>query len=86
MAREFPIIRKLGGRFRVVPLLKEQGHEISEDGVRMWAARGSIPGGAARILMKIADYKSVAYDARDFELGDEPAEAPSPHRTAGGMA
>lgn len=76
MAREFPIIRRLGGRDASAEKLRQLGHEISRDGLRMWAARGSIPGDATRLLMRIADQERIAYGSADFELEEEPAEAP----------
>lgn len=74
---DFPIIGKLGGRDAVVRQLKKRGHEIGWDAVRMWAQRGTIPGDAARVLMRIAEEERIRFAAADFELQEEGAEPPA---------
>lgn len=69
----FPIIEKLGGREAVFGALTRQPDGPKTiDALRMWAARGSIPGGAQRALMTEAESRGIAYTASDFEVVDLP--------------
>jgi hypothetical protein len=81
MASDFPIIGKLGGRETVTGKLRKRGHKIGRDALRMWTARGSIPGDATRLLMQIADDERVPYSAADFDLVADD-EAPSSRAAA----
>lgn len=62
----FPIIKKLGGvraTFEILrPLLK------TDEAIRMWRKRGSIPGEAMRRMMAAAEKKRIRYSAADFTL------------------
>lgn len=70
----FPVIEKLGGRDEVFELLKQAGYPIrTVDAVRMWGARGTIPGDAARLLMEACDQRRIAYQAPDFKAVSEVA-------------
>lgn len=70
----FPIIEKLGGRAAMPKVLRRQGlRPKTVDAVRMWVARGQIPGEAQRALMREADNRSIPYTADDFELIEKAA-------------
>lgn len=67
-----PIIQKLGGRRELFPKLRQLTDKwTTEDALRMWEMRLSIPGSAYPYLMQIADSEGVAYTPTDF--------IPSPH-------
>jgi hypothetical protein len=75
---EFPIIHKLGGRDAAVTALREQGLRRGLDALRMWVARGGIPGDAQRALMRAAERRGIAYTAADFEVPEEAPCAAAP--------
>jgi hypothetical protein len=62
----FPIIRKLGSAQTVLRKMGQRGHTISRDCMRMWGARGTIPGDATRTLMQIAEEERLEFSAADF--------------------
>lgn len=71
--RDFPIIGKLGGRDAVFRRLQSRGGQPKTvDTLRMWRARGRIPGEFVQALMTFAEEDGVTYQASDFAL---PAEA-----------
>lgn len=73
MAQTFPIIERLGGREAALTKLKAAGHKIETvHAIRMWIARGSIPGDAQRLLMAECDRDGLTYTAADFELAEAP--------------
>lgn len=78
--RDFPIIGRLGGREKVAAELARLGHKIGVDAIRMWQARGTIPGDAVPLLMHIAEAKGVKYAASDFALADGSEADPRPKR------
>ena len=64
---DFPIIEKLGGRVAVFDALHSRnGHPATVDALRMWRARGQIPGDATRDLMALAEELGIRYSASDF--------------------
>ena len=65
---EFPIITKLGGREVVFEKLRAGGGPTTKDAIRMWSARGTIPGDACRELMALVDADDIEYSAADFQL------------------
>ena len=67
--RDFPIIEKLGGRETVFRQLQSRGgRPQTVDTLRMWCARGQIPGDFSRALMTLAEETGVTYEASDFAL------------------
>lgn len=72
---EFPIVQKLGGRAALAEHLIGRGLIGHPAALRMHIKRGVIPGDLARELMRLADARSIAYDATDFELPPAPAAA-----------
>jgi hypothetical protein len=67
----FPIIDKLGGREAVLEALQRGGSNIrSIHAIRMWSARGSIPGDAVAILMAEAERLGIKYSSVDFSAPD----------------
>lgn len=66
--KTFPIIEKLGGRKAVAEIVSG-GHcrPVSADAVRMWSARGRIPGYAIRLMMEHAERRKIAIAASDLQ-------------------
>lgn len=66
----FPIIEKLGGRAAVAALVRRtrdgKSSKITNDTVRMWIARNSIPGYAVRQMIGEAERKGLAISETDF--------------------
>jgi hypothetical protein len=70
---DFPIIDKLGGRDAVFPHLQSKGLIKTPDAMRMWVARGVIPGDAVREIVALAGKKRVRVTADDLRLPEEAA-------------
>lgn len=49
--KTFPIIEKLGGRAAVAEQLSSDDRLVSRDAIRMWSARGRIPGHAVKRML-----------------------------------
>lgn len=75
MAKEFPIIDKLGGRENVQRALAERGVAKSKDAIRMWSARGTIPGKAVVVLHTIALERGLTVEPSDFLLAPTTSKA-----------
>lgn len=74
--KNFPIIVALGGDEAALEVLDRRGGKArSVHALRMWRARGGIPGEAQRHLMAEADMRGIRYQAADFVLKEFPAEA-----------
>jgi hypothetical protein len=63
----FPIIEKLGGRRAVAALIVRDGRPLSPDALRMWAARGRIPGYAIQEMLTLAEQRGIRVTAEDFQ-------------------
>lgn len=63
----FPIIAKLGGRDAVSLALTAAGTPTTRDQVRMWEARGRIPGDSQVALMRLAEKNKIKFSAADFD-------------------
>lgn len=63
---DFPIIPKLGGDEAVLHVLARRYRKIGPDAIRMWRARGNMPGEAQRCLMDEAEKRKIPYTAKDF--------------------
>jgi len=76
MAHTFPIVQKLGGRQAVFERLQKAGRKIETvHAIRMWIARGKIPGDAQRLLMAECEQAEIPYSAADFLLTEVAEEA-----------
>ncbi len=72
---DFPIIIKLGGREAVFQSLSSHGcAPKSLDTMRMWTARGRLPGDWQTELMLLAEAANIEYTSSDFFI-TEPQEA-----------
>lgn len=73
----FSIIAKLGGRELLSETLTTAGTSTTRDQVRMWEARGRIPGDAQVAIMRLAEQRGIEFSAVDFEPQDEPERTAS---------
>lgn len=62
----FPIISKFGGRGEIAEALTKAGFPTTRDQVRMWEARGRIPGDSVVEIMRLAERRRIEYCAADF--------------------
>lgn len=72
----YEIFQKMGGRKSAFVELERNGYQVaSEDTLRMWEQRGSIPGWAILALMAICQKLSIQYSYTDFK--NNPRRKPS---------
>ncbi|PWC57815.1 hypothetical protein TSH7_25035 [Azospirillum sp. TSH7] len=72
----FPIIEKLGGRKAAHEKLRSRGYDHTIHAIRMWEARGSMPGDAVVMLLGIAEDEGTPAQSSDFMIGQMPPRRP----------